>query len=88
MYFYRSMLGKVIKNSFWYSFSSVLLRASSIIFFPIFSKYLTKADYGILSVTQSIIIWVSAVAALELHSTFVRFLNSEEAKDELLYKRD
>lgn len=77
------MLGKVIKNSFWYSFSSVLLRASSIIFFPIFSKYLTKADYGILSVTQSIIIWVSAVAALELHSTFVRFLNSEEAKDEL-----
>ncbi len=77
------MLGKVIKNSFWYSFSSVLLRASSIIFFPIFSKYLTKADYGILSVTQSIIIWVSAVAALELHSTFVRFLNSVEANDEL-----
>ena len=86
MYFYKSMLGKVFKNSFWYSFSSILLRASSIIFFPIFSAYLTKADYGILSVTQGIIVWLTAIIGMELHNCFVRYLNTDECNSDSEYK--
>lgn len=80
------MLSKVFRNSFWYSFSSILLRASSVIFFPIFSSYLTKADYGILSISQSLILSISIIAGLELKSSLSRFINSDEAKESKTYQ--
>lgn len=80
------MLQKVFKNSVWYSLSSILLRASSIIFFPIFSKYLTSSDYGILSLTQGVVLWISTFASLEMRSTLPRFLNSKRSLENPDYK--
>lgn len=69
-----SSLKKVFQNSFLYSFSNVLLRATSIIFFPIFSSYLNKSDYGVLSVSQTIIVFTSIFAGLELTKSVTRFI--------------
>lgn len=81
------MLSTVFKNSFWYSFSSILLRASSIIFFPIFSSYLTKADYGILSMSQSLILIITSIAGIELQNALSRFINLDESRDSEVYKK-
>jgi len=81
------MLSTVFKNSFWYSFSSILLRASSIIFFPIFSSYLTKADYGILSVSQSLILIITSIAGIELQNALSRFINSDKSRSDEKYKK-
>lgn len=72
-----SSLKKVAANSFLYTASSILLRASSIIFFPIFSLYLTKSDYGILSISQSIGGLVSLFASLELGRSLTRYIFNE-----------
>ncbi|MAO32590.1 MAG: hypothetical protein CL824_03705 [Crocinitomicaceae bacterium] len=81
-------LNKVVQNSFLYSFSSIILRASSIIFFPLFSLYLTKADYGILSISQSIYIILVLLAGLELNKALTRFIfnknNHKQAQDNKL----
>ncbi|MFN4881123.1 MAG: lipopolysaccharide biosynthesis protein [Bacteroidota bacterium] len=52
-----SNLKTITRNTFLYTISSVLQRASSIIFFPIFSSYLTKGDYGI----QGVIYYIAAI---------------------------
>ncbi len=69
-----SSLKKVASNSLLYTASSILLRASSIIFFPIFSLYLTKADYGVLSITQTIGTFATVFAGLELTRSLTRFI--------------
>ncbi len=84
-----STLKRVAANSFLYTASSILLRASSLIFFPIFSLYLTKSDYGILSITQSIGGFVTLFAGLELSKALTRFIfnNNHESSshDKLIY---
>lgn len=82
-------IAKVAKNSFLYSISSILLRASSIIFFPLFSYYLTKVDYGILSMTQSIASIVTIFAGFELSRSLTRIIFNKESdgtnEDTILY---
>lgn len=72
-------LKKILENSLFYSFTTVLLRASSIIFFPIFSYYLTAEDYGILNVTQGLVQIFSVVASLGLLSAMTRFVYTYSA---------
>lgn len=69
-----SSIKKVVGNTLLYSLSSLILRASSIIFFPIFSLYLTKADYGILSVTQSIVAIITSISSLQILTAITRFI--------------
>ena len=83
-------LNKVVQNSFLYSFSSIILRASSIIFFPLFSLYLTKTDYGILSISQSIYIILVLLAGLELNKALTRFIfnknnHTQDQDNKLIY---
>lgn len=66
-------LKKTLENGFLYSLSNVLLRATSIIFFPIFSSYLTKSDYGILSLSQTILTFTLIFSGLELGRAVTRF---------------
>lgn len=69
---------KTVSNTALYSLSSVFQRGSSIIFFPIFSLYLDKQDYGILSVTASIYGFLSSLGTLELLRTVPRFVHDDE----------
>ena len=72
------MLNKVISNSFLYSLSSILLRASSIFLFPIFSFYLTKSDYGILLITQSLTVFITSLSNFETQKALTRFLYNDD----------
>lgn len=76
-------LKKVLNNTVLYSLSSILLRASSIILLPIFSKYLTKTDYGILNTTQSIVSLITIIAGLGLNSAVTRFIYNNAEKKSL-----
>lgn len=81
-----SSLKKVAANSFFYTASSILLRASSIIFFPIFSLYLTKTDYGILSITQSVGGLFTIICGLELNKAITRQIFNDN--NDKSYKND
>ena len=72
------MLNKVISNSLLYSLSSIILRASSIFLFPIFSFYLTKADYGILLITQSLTVFITSLSNFETQKALTRFLYNDD----------
>jgi O-antigen/teichoic acid export membrane protein len=77
----------LFKNGFLYSISSVLQRASSIILFPIFTAYLTKHDYGILSYSNSLGSLLLILALVELPRAMGRLLYSSADKDRThLYK--
>lgn len=67
-------LKKVATNTTYYTLSTILLRASSLIFFPIFSLFLTKSDYGTFSVVQSIILIVGLLGGLGLNKALTRFI--------------
>lgn len=67
-------LKKVASNTTYYTLSTILLRASSLIFFPIFSLYLTKSDYGTFSVVQSIVLVVGLIGGLGLNRALTRFI--------------
>ena len=71
---------KIITNTSLYTLSTFLLRASSIIFFPIFSLYLTDVDYGILSITQSIALIIGVMAGLGINRSITRFIYYESEK--------
>lgn len=73
-------LSLALGNSVLYSISGILLRASSIILFPVFSLCLTKFDYGVLSITQSITTFLTLFASMELSRGLTRFLYLEEFK--------
>ena len=76
-----SGLKGLFQNGFLYSFSSVLQRASSIILFPIFTAYLTKQDYGVLSYTNSLGSLLLLIALVELPRAMGRMLYSAAEKD-------
>lgn len=67
-------LKKVAYNTTYYTISTILLRASSIIFFPIFSKYLSLSDYGTLSLAQNIAVIVALMGGLGLSRSLTRFI--------------
>ncbi len=67
-------LKKLTANSFLYSFSGILQRASSIFLFPIFSSYLTKKDYGIQSYSSSLASILIILSFLELPRAMTRMM--------------
>ena len=76
-----SNLKKIAQNTTYYTISTILLRASSLIFFPIFSLYLTKSDYGTFSVVQSIVLIVGLIGGLGLNRALTRFVYYNAKKD-------
>ena len=70
-------LKKVSYNSFLYTLSTLLLRASSLFLFPILSSYLTDKDYGIISVVQSITGFTAVIAGLGLTNSLTREIHQK-----------
>lgn len=83
-------LKKVASNATYYTVSTIVLRASSLILFPIFSLYLTKSDYGTFSIVQSLVLIVGLLGGLGLNRALTRFIyyNAEKSKsdhDSIIY---
>ena len=81
-------LTTIAKNAFLYSISSILLRAASIILFPIFSSYLAPQDYGILSITQGLVLVIVAVSSIQIPQAITRFASDRDSLNSIVDKNE
>ncbi len=66
-------LRSVLKGSSIYTAGSFLVRATGFLLIPIYTRYLTPHDYGIIGVLNVIVILMSAVLSLGLYQAQTRF---------------
>ncbi len=74
-----STLKQIFNHSLLYSFSFVSGSLASILLLPIYTRYLSKADYGILELLSYIRIVSSILLLASFHTTLGRFFHAEEA---------
>lgn len=67
------MLRKIASQSFLYFAATLVNRALNILLLPILTRFLGPADYGILSVTGSIALFLGLVASLSLENVVLLF---------------
>lgn len=78
----------MVKYGKWYLLSSFLTKGTSFILMPIYTRYLTQHDYGILQSINSIISFLPILISLCLDSAYVRFFHdckSEKNKISTLF---
>ena len=73
---------KLIKNTIYYSIGEILPRALSFILLPIYTAYLTPADYGIISYTQTVIMFLYVLGAFALNTYVLRYYFIHEDEEE------
>ncbi|MBO5100708.1 MAG: oligosaccharide flippase family protein [Spirochaetaceae bacterium] len=71
---------KLFSNTILYTVGEVVPRIISFLMMPIFTRFLSPADYGILSYTNSVISFIYVFCTLSLNSYVLRFYF--ECKDE------
>jgi O-antigen/teichoic acid export membrane protein len=84
------MLSKLLKNSFfrnslWYTIGTMITPLIGFIMLPIFTNYLTPAEYGIMTTVQTLVGMLQVFLLLSLHGAVTRFYfdfisNKEEQK--------
>lgn len=73
---------KIYKNSFFYMVASLLPAAVNFLVLPIFTRYLSPKDYGILALIQSFIAFMPLVLSLQIHRSIGRFYFDYEGKEQ------
>lgn len=66
-------IGKVLENSFLYTFSSLLVKAIGFLLLPVYTLYLTPEDYGITNLVSSFIGVATFIVAFSLYRAIIRF---------------
>lgn len=69
----RADLKGLAGNSFIYGLGSVLLKSISVLVLPLYTRYLTPADYGIVALGTTLSALLSLVLPLSLYSAVARF---------------
>lgn len=64
---------KVLQNSFFYSLSSILVKAFGFVLLPIYTIYLSPEQYGIVNLSISFTNVAVYVVALSVYSSVIRF---------------
>jgi len=64
---------KVVKNSFLYVFSSILMKGFGFILLPIYTYFLTPEDYGTINLLNGFINIMVFIVALSLYAAIIRF---------------
>jgi len=65
-----------------YGAGSILLRTINFLLIPLYTRYLTPADYGIMAVTTTIMAVLQIIYPLSLHSAAMRFYFLANDEDE------
>lgn len=68
-----SGIGKVLENSFLYTFSSILVKAIGFLLLPVYTLFLTPDDYGVVNLINSFIQVATFIVAFSLYSAVIRF---------------
>src|SRR5690554_6180577 len=64
---------KVLENSFFYIFSSLLVKAIGFLLLPIYTMFLTPDDYGVINLVNGFIQVANFIVAFSLYSAAIRF---------------
>lgn len=78
---------KLFSNTILYTIGEVVPRIIAFLMMPIFTRYLTPSDYGILSYTNSVIAFIYTLCTLALNTYVLRFYfecKSEEDQKKLI----
>ncbi|WP_296014181.1 oligosaccharide flippase family protein [uncultured Treponema sp.] len=73
---------KLFSNTILYTVGEVVPRIISFLMMPIFTRYLSPADYGILSYTNSVIAFIYVLCTLALNTYVLRFFFDCKTKEE------
>jgi len=76
------MIKTFFKNSFIYTIGNILTRGISIILLPIYTRYLTPAQYGIIDLFSIIASIISLTVALEISQAIARYYQDVETRYE------
>lgn len=80
------MLIKTIKeissHSLIYSLATIASSAASIILLPIYTRYLSRTDYGILEILEYTNVFITIIVAAGFNSALPRFVNEAETSKE------
>ena len=76
---------KLLKNTSIYSFGEILPKFISFFLLPLYTRFLTPHDYGIISYTSSIVAFLFVVSLMSLNTYLLR--DYFEQKNELAQKR-
>lgn len=66
-------LRRISRNSLLYTGTSVLQKGVSFLLLPLYTRHLSPADYGIISVVSSLGAIISALTMMSLHAAISRF---------------
>lgn len=75
-----------VRNTSIYTFGNILPQLINVLLLPIFTRFLTKAEYGILSYTTALNVFLFLLGSLSIHSYILRHYfecDSEEEKKRL-----
>jgi O-antigen/teichoic acid export membrane protein len=64
---------KILKNSLWFTLANLLQKSVGFILLPIYARFLTPDDYGVVAIFTVISTLLSVFFTLSLDSTVVRF---------------
>jgi len=78
---FKKKLGSVLWNSLGYMAGQAGLMAFSFVTFPLFTRLLTKSDYGLLSLTNTTLSLVGLIVGLGLPNAVVRFAGERLKED-------
>lgn len=68
-----SGIGRVLENSFLYTFSTLLVKAIGFLLLPVYTLFLTPEDYGITNLVNSFTAVATFIVAFSLYSAIIRF---------------
>ena len=80
-------MNKLLKNTVYYSIGEVCPRIISFFLLPIYTHFLSPTDYGILSYTNTVMLFLVALGTLALNSFVLRYYfiwNSENDRRKLI----
>lgn len=66
-------MNKLLKNTIFYSLGEICPRIISFLLLPVYTRYLTTSDYGILSYTNTIVSFLLVLGSLSLNTYILRF---------------
>src|SRR5699024_1906217 len=79
-----SAKGRVLENSFLYTFSKLLVKATGFFLLPLYTLFLTPEDYGITNLANSFLQVGMYIIAFSLNSGIVRFyIDYKDRRDKL-----
>ncbi|NMB34189.1 MAG: oligosaccharide flippase family protein, partial [Clostridium sp.] len=66
-------IGRVLENSFLYTFSSLLVKAIGFLLLPVYTLFLTPEDYGTTNLVNSFNSVATFILAFSLYVAVIRF---------------